>query len=173
MNKNLYWTTIQWDEWEMLLAATEEGLCYLSTPQEGVSELQTWALKHLPNYTLQENEQRLTEVKNVLYAYLQGTIEQINLTPLLYGTAFQQSVWEELLKVPYGQTVTYSDIAERIGKPKAVRAVGTAIGANRILLIVPCHRIIGKNGSLTGFRGGIEMKEWLLQLETSMKKTVQ
>ena len=83
----------------------------------------------------------------------------------LHGTPFQQSVWKALQEIPYGQTVSYSDIAERIEKPNAVRAVGTAIGANPVLIIVPCHRVIAKSGKLSGFRAGLEMKEQLLGLE--------
>jgi len=74
-------------------------------------------------------------------------------------------VWKALNEIPYGQTKTYSDIAHSINKPAAVRAVGAAIGANPILLAVPCHRIVGKNGTLTGYRGGLEMKKKLLELE--------
>ena len=83
----------------------------------------------------------------------------------LHGTPFQQIVWKALQEIPYGQTVSYSDIAERIEKPNAVRAVGTAIGANPVLIIVPCHRVIAKSGKLGGFRAGLEMKEQLLELE--------
>jgi len=97
---------------------------------------------------------------------LDGQRKNFTAAITLHGTAFQQSVWQALLEIPHGETVSYSDIAERIGNPKAVRAVGTAIGANPMLIIVPCHRVIGKNGSLTGFRGGLEMKIQLLDLES-------
>ncbi|MDM8102298.1 methylated-DNA--[protein]-cysteine S-methyltransferase [Oceanobacillus oncorhynchi] len=83
----------------------------------------------------------------------------------LKGTAFQESVWEALQHIPYGETVSYMNIAEKIEKPKAVRAVGAAIGANPVMILVPCHRVIAKDGKLTGFRGGIPMKESLLELE--------
>ena len=83
----------------------------------------------------------------------------------LHGTPFQMAVWEALRKIPFGVTVSYTDIAERIGKPSSVRAVGTAIGANPVLITVPCHRVIAKSGKLTGYRGGLDMKEQLLGLE--------
>ena len=81
------------------------------------------------------------------------------------GTSFQLAVWEALREIPYGETITYAELARRIGRPSAVRAVGAANGANPIPLIVPCHRVIGSNGTLTGYGGGIERKQFLLALE--------
>lgn len=91
------------------------------------------------------------------------TVFDINVNPA--GTPFQKSVWNELLKIPYGETVSYGEIAERIGNPKSVRAVGLANGSNPVSIIIPCHRVIGKNGSLVGYGGGIENKRFLLELE--------
>nr|WP_286168732.1 methylated-DNA--[protein]-cysteine S-methyltransferase [Roseburia sp. 1XD42-34] len=96
---------------------------------------------------------------------MEGKRQKFELDVDLYGTAFQQKVWQALQQIPFGKTVTYSDIAESIEKPQAVRAVGAAIGANPIFIIVPCHRVIGKNGALTGFRGGLDMKKRLLLFE--------
>ena len=81
------------------------------------------------------------------------------------GTDFQKQVWNALLDIPFGQTCTYSDIAAKIGRPSAVRAVGAAIGRNPIWLLIPCHRVVGKNGALTGYAGGLELKRYLLDLE--------
>ena len=81
------------------------------------------------------------------------------------GTHFQLAVWNALLAIPYGDTITYAELAQRIGRPAAVRAVGAANGANPIPVIIPCHRVIGSNGTLTGYGGGIERKQWLLALE--------
>ena len=88
------------------------------------------------------------------------------------GTAFQLAVWNALCEIPYGQTTSYSDIANSINKPTAVRAVGAAIGANPVLITVPCHRVVGKNGSLTGYRGGLEMKTQLLDLEKESNRYI-
>ena len=88
---------------------------------------------------------------------------EVELAP--HGTPFQLAVWEELCRIPYGQTITYAELARRIGKPNAVRAVGAANGANPIAIIVPCHRVIGTNGKLTGYGGGVHNKQWLLALE--------
>lgn len=82
------------------------------------------------------------------------------------GTNFQKRVWEELLKIPYGQTVTYKDIAQRIGNEKACRAVGMANNKNPIVIIIPCHRVVGANNNLTGYSGGVEIKQKLLELES-------
>lgn len=89
----------------------------------------------------------------------------LNLTP--EGTAFQQAVWQQLMAVPYGQTASYLDIARRVGNEKAVRAVGAANGQNPIVIVVPCHRIVGSNGQLTGYGGGLWRKDWLLKHEKS------
>jgi methylated-DNA-[protein]-cysteine S-methyltransferase len=102
-----------------------------------------------------------------LTQYLQGKRKDFSLPFDYHGTTFQLAVWNALCKIPYGKTQSYSDFANYIQKPVSVRAVGTAIGANPILISVPCHRVIGKNGSLTGYRGGLEMKTKLLQLEQS------
>jgi methylated-DNA-[protein]-cysteine S-methyltransferase len=100
-----------------------------------------------------------------LREYFEGRRRSFTVPLAPQGTPFQLAVWNALLEVPYGDTVSYGQIAERIGKPSAVRAVGAANGANPIPVIIPCHRVIGSNGSLTGYGGGIERKQWLLALE--------
>lgn len=97
--------------------------------------------------------------------YFSGERTHFELPITAKGTLFQQRVWDALMKIPYGETWSYQDIANEIDNPKAVRAVGLANGKNPISIIVPCHRVIGKNGKLTGYAGGIEIKEKLLQLE--------
>ena len=101
--------------------------------------------------------------------YFNGERSQFTLPLDLKGTVFQISVWQQLLNIPFGETVAYSYIAEKINNPKAVRAVGRAIGQNPLTVVIPCHRVIGKNGTLTGFRGGLEMKKVLLSLEMSFE----
>ncbi len=97
--------------------------------------------------------------------YFRGKRHDFDIPLCMAGTEFQCSVWNQLRKIPYGTTTTYGEIAKRIGNPKAVRAVGLANGQNPIPIIVPCHRVIGSNGKLTGFGGGLENKAKLLQLE--------
>jgi methylated-DNA-[protein]-cysteine S-methyltransferase len=96
---------------------------------------------------------------------MNGERREFDLPLGLYGTAFQVRVWRQVLAVPYGQAATYQEIADAIGNPKAVRAVGGANGRNPLPLIVPCHRIIGRNGQLVGYGGGLWRKEWLLRHE--------
>ena len=101
-----------------------------------------------------------------LAAYFAGDLHAIDSIPVrTAGTTFQQTVWRALRSIPCGTTISYSELARRIGRPAAVRAVGTANGANPIGVVVPCHRVIGANGSLTGYGGGIERKRWLLEHE--------
>ena len=97
--------------------------------------------------------------------YFAGSRQEFDLPILLEGTDFQRQVWTELTVIPFGQTVSYGDLARAIGKPSAVRAVGAANGDNPISIIVPCHRVIGSDGGLTGYGGGLERKQWLLKHE--------
>ncbi len=105
------------------------------------------------------------KVKNQLDEYFLGKRKVFNLDILPNGTDFQKKVWLELIKIPYGETKSYKEISEIIGKPQSQRAVGGACNKNHILLIIPCHRVISKNGDLRGFAGGIDIKKQLLELE--------
>lgn len=107
----------------------------------------------------------LLETEKQLRAYFAGSLQDFDLTLDIVGTSFQQSVWHELLKIPYGETRSYREIASRIGAPSAVRAVGAANGANPIPIVVPCHRVIGASGKLVGYGGGLPLKQRLLALE--------
>lgn len=107
----------------------------------------------------------LDEVCTQLDEYFAGRRQRFDLPLAPQGTAFQQAVWQALLRIPYGQTSSYSAQAANIQRPKAVRAVGTANGANPIAVIIPCHRVIGRDGSLTGYAGGLPRKALLLSLE--------
>ncbi len=97
--------------------------------------------------------------------YFQGKRHSFSIKYVLNGTGFQNKVWAELAKIPYGETVSYKSIAEAIGNVKAIRAVGNANGKNRLNIVIPCHRVIGANGSLTGYGGGLWRKEWLINHE--------
>lgn len=112
----------------------------------------------------------LSEARRQLMEYFAGKREKFDLPLAWEGTAFQQRVWKALLQIPYGETRSYADIAAGIGSPKAVRAVGQANGKNPILILVPCHRVIHKDGSIDGFACGMEVKRFLLELER--KKSV-
>ena len=109
------------------------------------------------------------EVAKQLDEYFAGERTKFELSISPKGTDFQKKVWAELLKIPYGKTKSYQEIAEAVAKPKAQRAVGSACNKNPILLIIPCHRVVSKNGKLTGFACGLKKKEVLLDLETTIK----
>jgi methylated-DNA-[protein]-cysteine S-methyltransferase len=129
----------------------EIGFCLPQTSSKPVSELEK-------------------EIFRQLDAYFRGELQEFDLPFFATGTVFQLMVWEELLKIPYGETITYGTLAKRIDRPKASRAVGGALNKNPVAVIVPCHRVIGAKGSLTGFAGGIPVKEALLELERGNKK---
>jgi len=138
---------------------------YVGAADGSLAELEKWAARHLPGWKLVRHDGRLADAAAQIEAYLQGKRHNITCPLDMRGTPFQRTVWNALLTIPHGQTRTYADIAVTIGKPSAVRAVGAAIGANPLLIAVPCHRVVGKNGALTGYRGGLAMKKRLLELE--------
>ena len=117
------------------------------------------------NYEKGDETELLRETIKEINEYLKGERKNFSVPILMEGTEFQKKVWKELQKIPYGQTRSYKEIAESVGKEKASRAVGMANSKNPIHIIVPCHRIIASNGSLSGFAGGIEIKKKLLKLE--------
>lgn len=155
--------------WNMHLAATETGLCYVGTPDAPFEELEAWARKRLPGAAPVRDDAAMRVYVEALDAYLHDGEVSFDIPVDLRGTDFQQSVWQELKRIPHGELCAYSDIADRIGKPSAVRAVGLAIGANPVMIVVPCHRVVGKNGKLTGFRGGLLAKAELLRLEGTLQ----
>ncbi|MBM7059280.1 methylated-DNA--[protein]-cysteine S-methyltransferase [Pseudomonas sp. UL073] len=140
----------------LLIAGDQHGLRLLH-----MDAAQPWELAS--DWHLDEGE--LDAVCQQLDEYFAGQRERFELRLAPSGTAFQQQVWQALQEIPYGRTWSYSELARHIGKPEAVRAVGTANGANPIAIVIPCHRVIGANGTLTGYAGGVERKQQLLQLE--------
>lgn len=161
----LYVDTLTYAQGTMYIIASDDGLVYIGTPNAPFEEVEVWAKKPFKGYRFEENKEKLQQYVKQLSAYFKKELTEFDLPIHVKGTPFQLAVWDALKELPYGTTTTYSDIAHRIGNPKAVRAVGSAIGANPILAIIPCHRVIGKDGKLTGFRSGLAMKEFLLELE--------
>jgi methylated-DNA-[protein]-cysteine S-methyltransferase len=147
---------------DVLLAANEQGLvgAWFVQGQLHMPDRSEW-IAHATHRTLLAADQQLQD-------YFCGDRQSFDV-PLhpAWGTPFQRAVWQALQRIPYGRTCTYGEIARHLGNPKAVRAVGAAIGQNPHSIIVPCHRVVGANGSLTGFAGGLERKKYLLQLETT------
>lgn len=163
--ETIYYGKLEHNGWSFYLAATDKGLCYVGSQNKDFDEVENWAAKKRQDAMLVHDEEKVRRYKEQLISYLDGERTAFDVPIDLKGTAFQETVWKELQNIPYGKTVSYMDIAEKIEKPKAVRAVGAAIGANPVMILVPCHRVIAKDGKLTGFRGGIPMKEGLLALE--------
>jgi methylated-DNA-[protein]-cysteine S-methyltransferase len=118
-----------------------------------------------PDATWQQSDAPFATARKQLAEYFAGERQQFDLPLQLQGTSFQQRVWRELMNIPFGATITYAELARRVGQPTASRAVGAANGRNPISIIVPCHRVIGASGKLTGYAGGVDKKEWLLAWE--------
>lgn len=143
----------------LFVAGDDQGLSYLLCENE---------VGHEPDIEegWEEDAAFFKDVAEQLSAYFSGERTEFDLKLNFRGTDFQNEVWRELLRIPYGRTTSYGALAARIGKPKAMRAVGAANGRNPIGIIVPCHRVIGKTGKLVGFGGGLAAKAFLLDLET-------
>lgn len=146
------------------LNANAYGLSHLTVVGSDRTEI---ALAKVSEDVLNQAKAHISETQVQLARYFAGELIEFNLKLAPKGTEFQREVWQALLNVDYGQSCSYGQIAEQIDRPKAVRAVGAANGANPIAIIVPCHRVIGKNGKLTGYAYGLAMKQQLLTLETA------
>ncbi|MDP2647253.1 MAG: methylated-DNA--[protein]-cysteine S-methyltransferase [Desulfobacterales bacterium] len=145
-----------------ILAASENGLVCIKPQDNESGYLRSWGHEKI---TRLDPWGHLLEIKNQLEAYFAGHLRQFN-TPLdLRGTSFQRDVWTLLCAIPWGETRSYFQVAEGIGRPRASRAVGGAVGKNPVSIVVPCHRVVGSNGTLTGYADGIERKKALLALE--------
>jgi O-6-methylguanine DNA methyltransferase len=144
-------------------AATELGICRLDFSRE--KDFFDWIKKNFKEYELVHDESKFLQVKEELEAYFKKEKRNFDIEMDLIGTKFQKEVWNQLTKIPYGKTVCYEDIAVAVGGKNYCRAVGGAINKNPVIILVPCHRVIGKDGSLVGFAGGIDLKKKLLELE--------
>lgn len=142
----------------MLLAGDDVGLCYIGFPSE----------QRTPESHWREDRGALQPVIEQLQGYFAGTLSRFQLALNPSGTPFQLQVWQALQEIPYGQTWSYGQLAWHIGRPTASRAVGAANGANPLPIVIPCHRVIGSNGNLVGFGGGLPLKRWLLDHEGVM-----
>lgn len=152
---------------DLLIAASDAGICRISFPVELSGGWFPWFDRHFASIPKQMDHQYIQAAAAQLGEYLCGARREFE-TPLdLRGTDFQQSVWRRVLKIPYGATATYGELARDMGIPGGARAIGGANSRNPIPILVPCHRVVGTGGHLVGFGGGIEMKEALLELEGS------
>jgi methylated-DNA-[protein]-cysteine S-methyltransferase len=154
---SIAWTHFDSPLGTLTLASDEAGLREINFPKNGQPTA--------PAPEWRKDNSALREAIAQLRAYFAGELETFDLPLAPPGTEFQQRVWDELRKIPYGKTISYGELARRIGNPNASRAVGLANGSNPIPIIIPCHRVIGSNGKLTGYGGGLPIKEKLLALE--------
>lgn len=132
-------------------------------------EFENEKVENLPNKPLKDNHPILKKAEKQLIEYFAGNRKEFDIPLKLEGTDFQKKVWQELTKIPFGKTISYQELAEKMGNKNKARAVGNANGKNPIPIIIPCHRVIEKNGKLGGFGGGLKIKKFLLQLENSLK----
>ena len=157
MKNPLFYTHIDSPIGRLLLAGDEQALHYLSFPKGKMA--------FGPNSKWLKNDSPFKEVKRQIDSYFAKELTQFDLPLKMAGTDFQKKVWQTLPDITYGQTRSYGWLADRVGSPKASRAVGAANGNNPLPIIIPCHRVIGASGKMTGFGGGIDTKIFLLELE--------
>lgn len=164
-----YYGSMQSPIGPLTLVVSKKGLCKLKfgSKDHNLPSIKAWMLKQSLKHELIENDKKIEIVRTQLNEYFQRKRKQFDLDLDLYGTRFQKKVWEHLLTVDYGSTISYKQLASLIGAPKAVRAVGGANNKNPIPIIIPCHRVIGTNGALVGYRGGLDIKKSLLKIEQS------
>lgn len=144
---------------ELKLVAGDRGIAAILWVQDRPNRVRVKATREQPSHPV------LVEAERQLEEYFAGTRKQFDLPLDFLGTDFQKRVWGELLKIPFGETRSYGEIARKLGDPNRMRAVGAANGRNPIAIVAPCHRVVGANGDLTGFAGGLEAKAHLLNLE--------
>lgn len=150
----------------MFVCASKRGVCLLEFVDRRILETEFRDIQRLFNAPILEGENAHTrQTERKIGEYFAGSRFTFDVPLDAPGSAFQQSVWRILQTIPYGQTASYGEQAAKLGKPQAVRAVARANGANRVSIIIPCHRVIGKDGSLTGYGGGLARKQWLLDHE--------
>lgn len=155
-----YYTRIESPIESLLLASDGEALTslFMMSQRHGPYFSESWIRD--------DNVRPFAEARKQMQAYFAGELTEFDLPLNMIGTEFQKIVWRELQNIPFGATISYGQLAQRVGNPSASRAVGAANGRNPISIIVPCHRVIGSNGKLTGYGGGMERKEWLLTHES-------
>lgn len=163
-------TTVEGPLGRLVTAATEEGVCLLEfADRRGFERQLTMLRKRLNRAIVPGTNDHLEKLKDELTCYFEGTLIEFTVPLVSPGTPFQEMVWAQLKRIPYGETTSYEELASAIGKPTACRAVGRANGDNRLAIVVPCHRVVQKNGQLRGYGGGLWRKQFLLDLERKTK----
>ena len=167
-NNIAYWVSEEPLLGRIRLAVSDAGVCKLALGRESEEAFFAWLVRKMGPTNLVCERTTLTDLAlSELRAYLSGTLWEFETPVDLTGTAFQRRVWTEVAAIPYGATSTYREVARRVGHAAAFRAVGAANGANPVPIIVPCHRVLGTNGALRGYGGGVAVKAALLKLEST------
>ena len=151
---------------QLTVVKSERGICYIALPSNKLANIRSWLRRFFPDETLTSAPAPFERERQELREYLQGRRKQFSFPLDHRNSPFSIKVLEEVCRVPYGATATYGTIARRIGYRRAARAIGNALAANPLALAIPCHRIIGTDGSLTGYSGGIALKAQLMDLES-------
>jgi O-6-methylguanine DNA methyltransferase len=163
-----YWTPFTTPLGTAYIASTRRGICRLSLPQETDAHFFVGLDKQFsPDHVRPHPEPNMEAIAEI-DAYWKGERTRFELRLDLQGTAFQKAIWHVLLQVPFGKTITYRELADIVDNPRGYQAVGAAVGQNPIRLVVPCHRVLGADGALTGFVSGAQTKRWLLQHEGAL-----
>jgi AraC family transcriptional regulator of adaptative response/methylated-DNA-[protein]-cysteine methyltransferase len=151
---------------EMIAGATKEGICLLEFHDRKILPQEYNDLKRHLNTTIEDGENKHTKaLKKQLKEYFKGSRKEFTLPLVTPGSAFQRAVWNELQNIPFGATRSYHEQSVKLGNPDSVRAVANSNGMNRIAILIPCHRVIGSDGRLVGYGGGLSRKKWLLDHE--------
>jgi len=164
----VYCTSFEAKIGNIYIASTEKGVCRVSIPRESKKDFIAWIEKYFPLDSVTENKSKNREVIDQFNRYLNGKLVSFTCPIDLRGTPFQFRVWKEISKISYGTLTTYKHIAKKVGVPEGFQAVGRAVGSNPLPIIIPCHRVTGTDGSMTGYVSGIKTKEFLLRLEGAL-----
>jgi O-6-methylguanine DNA methyltransferase len=164
----VYWTPFTTPLGTAYAASTRRGLCRLTLPEETEAHFTVWLHDHFAPDQIRPHPRPNLDVIEQMDEYWKGARTRFELRLDLRGTPFQRAVWDRLLHIPFGQTATYSELAEAAGAPQGYQAAGAAVGQNPVRLVVPCHRVLSADGGLTGFASGVRSKQWLLRHEGAL-----
>ena len=150
------------------VGSTEKGVCKVSLPRQTKRDFFRWLREHFDDNEVTDNKSRNRDVIEQLSRYFNGKLARFSVPVDMIGTPFQIRVWKELQRIPYGTTISYKQLAKRLGTSRGFQAIGRANAANPVPIIVPCHRVLGADGSLVGYSSGVKTKEFLLKLEGAL-----
>lgn len=150
------------------IASTDKGVCKLSVPRQTKKDFIKWLRENFDDSEVVDNKSHNRDAIDQLTRYFNGKLAKFTVPVDFHGTPFQVRVWKELQRIPYGSTISYKQLAKRLGTSRGFQAVGRANAANPIPIVIPCHRVLGTDGSLVGYASGIKTKEFLLRLEGAL-----